>query len=613
MATFQDPGTTVKSAAPGRSRKRINHKNNSLRQWRKNAGIAGGVLLVIIVVAAGVYGWMGQKYQEVFYPNTIINGLDASGKTVEEVERYINAGMEGYLLTLELRDGGTAQIDGREIDLHAEYDGTMGNILLTQNSWFWGPRSIAGTGYSIDTMMVYDKEKLGRAVQKLPGLDPSRSKEPEDACLSGYIEGIGYQIIPEEQGGRLVEEIVLEGVSEAILNLRTRLSLEELGAYETPAVTAEDETLKARLQAWNKYARVEVNYQFGNQTERLDGETIHTWLADDGQGYPVLKEEEVAAYVRALGKKHNTAYTKKTLKTSYGPTVTISGGNYGWRMNQNAETAALAEIIRSGQSRNREPIYSQTAASHTAPDYGKTYVEVNLTAQHLYFYKDGSLVVEADFVSGNESKGWSTPAGAYPLTYKERNATLKGEGYATPVSYWMPFNGGIGLHDAGWRNSFGGTIYKTNGSHGCVNLPPAAAKTIYENISAGIPVLCYHLDGTQKKAADAVPVPAETTGAVQPSGSQPPESQPSDPQPPESPPAEIPPTPTLPAETPTSQIPPAETPPPETTAGTAVRQAGRETARPPADTAAAPPPNAAAGPGGTAKQKNSGVVSAPGM
>ena len=84
----------------------------------------------------------------------------------------------------------------------------------------------------------------------------------------------------------------------------------------------------------------------------------------------------------------------------------------------------------------------------------------------------------------------------------------------------MPFNGGIGLHDANWRKTFGGTIYKTNGSHGCVNLPPAVAKTIYENISAGDPVLCYHLDGTEsastsgtKKDETAATTAAATTAA----------------------------------------------------------------------------------------------------
>ena len=151
-------------------------------------------------------------------------------------------------------------------------------------------------------------------------------------------------------------------------------------------------------------------------------------------------------------------------------------------------------------------------------------MEVNLTAQHLFFYKNGELVVESDFVSGNESRGWATPAGAYPLTYKQRNAVLKGENYRTPVSYWMPFNGGIGLHDANWRGSFGGSIYKTSGSHGCVNLPPSVAKTIYEGISAGDPVLCYHLGGTESKKSSrpavseptATAAPVETTAPAAP-------------------------------------------------------------------------------------------------
>ena len=64
--------------------------------------------------------------------------------------------------------------------------------------------------------------------------------------------------------------------------------------------------------------------------------------------------------------------------------------------------------------------------------------------------------------------------------------------YETKVTYWMPFNGGIGLHDANWRSSFGGNIYQTNGSHGCINLPTAAAKEIYDRVYDGIPIICYY-------------------------------------------------------------------------------------------------------------------------
>ena len=119
-------------------------------------------------------------------------------------------------------------------------------------------------------------------------------------------------------------------------------------------------------------------------------------------------------------------------------------------------------------------------------------------------------MIESDFVSGNVSKGNATPTGAYGITYTEKNATLRGENYETPVTYWMPFAGNVGMHDAYWRSAFGGSIYKTAGSHGCINLPPSAAKVVFENVSKNYPVLVYELEGTEananadQSAADAV-------------------------------------------------------------------------------------------------------------
>ena len=89
------------------------------------------------------------------------------------------------------------------------------------------------------------------------------------------------------------------------------------------------------------------------------------------------------------------------------------------------------------------------------------------------------------------SKGYGTPVGIYGITYKERDATLRGEGYASPVSYWIPFNGNVGMHDASWRGSFGGEIYLRGGSHGCVNLPVKKAEKIYEYVEKGEPVIVY--------------------------------------------------------------------------------------------------------------------------
>ncbi len=492
-------------------------KKTEKSKGKKAAVIAAAVSCGLVATAAAAYTYLSLQYRDTFFPNTVINGLDASGKTVDQVKQMIDDGMEAYTLILEERGGKEEQIYGDEIGIHPEYDGSLERLLEAQEPLRWGLHLMEGSEHTIETMIAWDQESLDKAVNELECMDESKTELPRDAYVSPYKDGVGYEIIPEEGGTRVVPEKVRQSVSDAILNLKDRISLDEEGAYARARITAENPELVAQAEKWNEWVNVAVTYHFGDQTEVLDGDTIHTWMTEDEEGGLVLDEDKVAEYVNNLAKTYDTAYQPKTLKTAYGDTVTITGGNYGWRINRNAEAAALSEIIRSGKSQEREPVYSQTAASRGETDYGNTYVEINLSAQHLYYYVDGELLVESDFVSGNEARGMSTPAGAFPLTYKQRNATLRGQGYATPVSYWMPFNGGIGMHDASWRGSFGGRIYKTNGSHGCINLPASVARTIYENISSGIPVLCYHLNGTNggktsssapKRTASAAPAAA---------------------------------------------------------------------------------------------------------
>ena len=476
-------------------------KETPEKQEEKNAGrkiavAVGGAVLTAAGAAGAVYVGMGQKYKRVYFPNTTINGLDVSGLTPDEVKKQITDETSGYTMTLQERGGENEAIRGSDIDLHPEFDGTLEKILENQSPLAWGFHIGRYVDYTIDTMAVFDDAKLSAVVSGLKCLTPEKAVAPQNAYISNYISGTGYEIVPEEQGASPDPQLLSDAVKNAILNFQENLSLEDAQVYEKPQITAESEALNAELAAWNKYVHTTVTYRFGSRNEVLDGEKIHTWLVSDGQGGVLLDESKIGEYVSWLAQTYNTAYKPKSLKTSYGQTVTISKSVYGWKINQKEETEALKQILLSCESQEREPVYSQTAAVHDENDYGNTYVEINLTAQHLFFYKEGKLVIESDFVSGNESRGWSTPAGAYPLTYKQRNATLKGQNYATPVSYWMPFNGGIGMHDAYWRSSFGGKIYKTNGSHGCINLPPAVAKTVYENISAGMPVLCYHLQGS---------------------------------------------------------------------------------------------------------------------
>ena len=181
-------------------------------------------------------------------------------------------------------------------------------------------------------------------------------------------------------------------------------------------------------------------------------------------------------------------------------------GNYGWWINYDSEVKEIKKDIKSGKSVTREPIYRSKAANHGDYhfDYGDSYAEVNIATQHMFLVINGKKVLDSDVVTGKDVDGRRTPTGTYSITYKTKDATLKGQGYASPVSWWMPFNGNIGFHDAPWRHGrFGGEIYKTAGSHGCVNMPPEMAAKLYKYVEKGFPVIVYNqkeTDNAREKA-----------------------------------------------------------------------------------------------------------------
>lgn len=467
--------------------------------WKRRALPVFLVLAAAVLVGGYIYHAVG--YRDVYLPHTVINGMDVSGRTVGEVKEMLASGVRNYTLHLKLRQDGHETISGEDIGLHTVFDGSLEEIIRQQNPYAWPRYLFKGPSYDIQTMITYDDQALEKALKGLDCFNMANVTVPSDAYLSDYVSGQGYSVVPEVEGNELDLLLVKQAAAERVLSLAPEMDLDALGCYRKPSIRCDNSALVAARDARNRYVNMTVTYTFGSTSEVLDGNTIHGWLTADGNQVS-LDQEKIAEYVKDLASRYNTAYKKRSFQTSYGQTVEVSGF-YGWRINQAAEVKELASILEAGENVTREPVYAQTAASHDGPDYGNTYAEVNLTAQHMFFYKDGQKILESDFVSGNVSRGHTTPPGIFALTYKQRDAVLKGEGYASPVKYWMPFNGGIGFHDASWRYSFGGSIYKTSGSHGCVNMPYAAAKQLFENVYAGMPVICYNLPGTESARASS--------------------------------------------------------------------------------------------------------------
>lgn len=495
---------------------------------KKRLSVLPFILCVPVLGLLAAYLTGAFYYQNHFVNGTVIDQVDVSKMTIADLEAQI----QDYTLRVVERqaDGTTLEEEIQGTDIGLSYSSTepFQEILKNQNNWLWFLNQ--ENTHEITDLITCDADALEAAIENLKGFDKDFVTEPEDAYITDYDPEKGFQLAEEVLGNQLNPARTREAIETAVAELAEEVDLNEAGCYEEPEVTAENEALKNTFSQLQSYAETTITYTFGSQKEVLDGNTISGWLDTEGTQV-TLDEEQVSEYVASLRKKYDTVFRPRTFQTSYGTEITIKNGDYGWWMDTEQETAELTEMIKQGKSGERTPVYRQTAASYDTPDYGDTYVEINLSAQHLFLYKDGQMILESDFVSGNVSRGYTTPGGIFALTYKQRDATLTGETYQTPVSFWMPFNNNIGMHDAVWRRDFGKNIYLTNGSHGCINLPYSAAKEIYGHVEKGTPVICYYLPGTEYVDTEIPPDPDNPEGTAAEDIPQPEEEPPVEPAP----------------------------------------------------------------------------------
>ncbi len=218
---------------------------------------------------------------------------------------------------------------------------------------------------------------------------------------------------------------------------------------------------------------------------------------DSGADLPI-NEEAVAEFVEEFAQKYNTVGDERSFTSLSGQKIKVTGGDYGYAVDQEEETEQLVEDLKSGKEIKRKPVWSMVGFIdyNQKDDIGDTYVEISIPDQHLWYFKNGKKILDCSVVTGTRYQN-DTPTGTYSLSYKQRGAVLRGDNgdgssYESPVSYWMPFYGNYGMHDAPWRSSFGGTIYQSGGSHGCVNMPVSSAKKLFENLAdKNVPIVIH--------------------------------------------------------------------------------------------------------------------------
>lgn len=490
----------AKNSSGSHSAKQNHQKNGKSSEKKEQMKkkvlfIAGGILGAAVLVYLG-FAFYFTKH---FYFNTTINGNDFSGKTVKEAESYMEKQVQGYTLTLKENDGGTEVISGEDISLEYLPGKELEKIVKDQNAFLWIRALFQKGSAEAKVDVQYDEAALDALISGLQCMKPEN--QTPSVSAKPTFDGNTFVITKEVEGTQLDQEIFRQKIKEKISGFQHEVDLEKEGCYLKPKFTEDSPEVVAARDKMNSYLGGTVTYQMGATPEGIDKAKLAEWITVDENMNVTFTTDGISAYVRDLASRYDTVGKTRSFTTPTGKAATVSGGTYGWSIDEPAEIEQLKADIAGGKPVQREPIYEKRAASFGATDWGNTYAEVDLSTQHMWYIQNGNVVLETDIVSGLPTPDRITPEGVYDVLYKESPSILVGENdpetgepiYKQEVRYWMQFTwSGVGFHDADWQPAFGGSLYQSAGSHGCINMPIDKAGQLLNLISAGVPVICHY-------------------------------------------------------------------------------------------------------------------------
>ncbi|MDU5977505.1 MAG: L,D-transpeptidase, partial [Finegoldia magna] len=178
-----------------------------------------------------------------------------------------------------------------------------------------------------------------------------------------------------------------------------------------------------------------------------------------------------------------------------GKSIKVKAKVFGNEINKKQTVAMITDALKNGKTIDSDLVYSRRSRNNGV--LGKSYIEISLGAQHLWYFKDGKLVLDTPVVTGDPSIDHETPTGLFEIWSKETDRFLRGlnpdgSKYKVHVDYWMQIDyTGVGIHDTKGRAAYGGQIFNGAGSHGCINTPINHVRTIFNSAENGMPVVIY--------------------------------------------------------------------------------------------------------------------------
>lgn len=465
---------------------------NAVPAEKNRKPLIAAEFLVIVFLLILIIAGERQVHRTVFPSFSSINGISVSGLTAKEAEAKLTDAWNKESFTVQENGTNVKTISLSKLDLNYKIDSEVKDALHPsfteglKNAFFHSSRS-----WKINRKCSPEGTAFDNMIDSLPVIKNGQGTvKTEDAYVD--LSNTYFRIVKEVYGDSINRDLFRKDLLHAISTGKNTFQYNPKTYYTQPKVTADSKTIKDRVAYCKKYLTQKITYIMPHGKVTLTPADLDKMKSVSKDGTVTIDQNAVKKYVdNDLSGKVSTVGMTRTRTAATGETYTVSGGDYGFTLNHTEEASSLAEDLKNGKNVTRYPKYNQKPnADGSYTDIGNTYVEICISRQHAWFVKDGQVVIDRDVVTGNVAKGHSTPLGVYYVKYKTTNATLTdNRTYESHVSYWMPFNGGIGMHDATYLSSYGGTRYLTNGSHGCINMPLELAATIYQSCYAGMPVI----------------------------------------------------------------------------------------------------------------------------
>lgn len=466
-------------------------ENTGMSRGRK---ILVGFIVVLFLLTIGAYFFGVYYFTEHFLPGTQVNGFNCSYMTQEETEKLLAEKTSVYVLAIQTRGNGQESISADEIDLKYTSDGSVNRMLHEQKRFQWFLAFSQHKSWEVPSSVSYNLNKFEQVINALNCMQDNQ--EPYDAYIKQNDDG--FEVVPEIEGTKIDKEKLQKDISNAVTTGITLVNLEVDGCYINPIVYGDE--LTEDCKQMNELTDVVITYDFSDRKETVDRTLIKEWLSRDEDGNLMLDRDAIASYVGQLASKYDTVGMERSFSTYDNRDITVSGGTYGWLIDQPQEADALYQAIMDKKTQVREPVYAQEAASRDTNDIGYSYVEVNLTARRLVLYKSGNPVVDTGI-----SISSSTPDGVYSIEEKKNQQTVGN----MMTDCWMSFTDDLGIYgDPGFEpgeateseaDSFGSSpesdfssdMTDWSSTEGCIVLPEEAAQELYQNVETGMPVVIY--------------------------------------------------------------------------------------------------------------------------